>query len=285
MKLLRIGVRLPLLLASVLGVFLLWTICRPVGLVTPLGLRRIRRWLLQGWGWTCLRIVNARVECSGAAPKPPFYLVANHLSYVDIFLLARYAGPVFVARSEMAEWPLFGFMLRQSQMLFIRRGQLRDAPRVLDLLQAQLDAGDGIVIFPEARCTRGVTVQPFKPALLEAAARRSFPVSYATLSYATPEGEPAAGDSVVWWRWEGVHSHLFRLLALPGFTARIDFGPVPVISNDRKVLATTLHQVVLRNFVPIEQGVLEELPMPETAPAALFREDAQVLPAKAQSLE
>lgn len=258
--------RMSLIVLGTLVAYAVWILCSPFALASPERRRAIRRGILKRWGRAMLRIVRAKVRIEGAPPTPPFFLVANHLSYVDIFLLASQTGCVFVARSDMATWPVLGFMMRTAQQLFIEREQLRDAKRVIGLIAQVLDEKDGMAVFAEARCGRGDCVLPFKPSLFEPAVLRNFPVHCASIHYETPEGYPAAGDNVVWWRWEPIEDHLRRLLTLPGFTATVRYADAPVVGSDRKILARGSHQTVNDIFTPITQGALEELPAPDWLP-------------------
>lgn len=253
-------------------VFGLWMCCWPVGWVSRSELRRVRRALLKLWGGGCLKIIHARVVVKGTKPKPPFFMVANHLSYVDIMVLAQQTGTAFVARADMANWPVLGWMMHRCQMLFIKRESMRDSHRVIELIRKVYTKGDAFTVFAEGRCGRGAKVHAFRPSLFEAAARDGFPVHSAALSYETPAGETTAGDSVVWWRWEPIEDHLRRLLSLPGFTATVTYAEEPIVSDNRKVLCQTAHEEVTRMFTPIKQGVLEPLPIPEGLPKYLYEE-------------
>jgi 1-acyl-sn-glycerol-3-phosphate acyltransferase len=89
---------------------------------------------------------------------------------------------------------------------------------------------------------------PFRPPLLESAARAGLPVWYATISYRTPDGWPPAREVVCWWADMSFGPHLLKLLGLPGFDARLVFGEQPVVESDRKLLAKRLRQEVERQL-------------------------------------
>jgi 1-acyl-sn-glycerol-3-phosphate acyltransferase len=268
----RVRLRTFLLAAWTIFVYGLWACCRPFALWQDGPLRPVRRALLKLWGRGALRMAGVRLRIEGPVPAPPFFLVSNHLSYLDIFVLARCTGAVFVGMDEIGAMPVIGYMVRTAQQLLIDRKTQRDAARVIPQIEAILKAGDGVVVFAEARCSRGVDVRPFKPSLFEPAVRLGLPVHCATLHYATPQGCPAAGDSMVWWRWESFTDHLPRLLSLPRSEARVRFAPLPVAAADRKALARACHAVVAEAFEPIAQGVLEDLPPPDDAPKHIYTE-------------
>jgi len=208
--------------------------------------------VLHAWAGVVARSLGARMEVRGEPPRPPFFLVSNHLSYVDIVLLAAQLPCVFVAKAEVASWPAFGAICRSVDTLFIDRENKRDIPRVTGRIEEILRDGRGVIIFPEGTSGRGDRVLRFKPSLLETAARTGLPVSYASLHYETPAGCPPAGELVCWFGGAGFLSHVLRLLQLPWFRGTVTFGERPISGGDRKSLATRLHAAVEQSFRPVE---------------------------------
>lgn len=251
--------------------FGLWMCCWPVQLVAPQRMRPIRRSLIKFWGAMCLWTLNMKLKVYGRPPKVPFFLVLNHLSYVDIFVLAQQTGAVFVAKADMDTWPIFGWMMRNAHQIFIDRSNFRDSQRVLRLLGDVLDHEDALVVFAEGRCSPGAEVLPFRPSLFQIAAERHYPVHYASISFDTPEGEPAASDSIAWWRWEPLMDHMLRLFSLSRCTATVYYSRTPVVAGCRKELARRTHAGCVELFKPLRQGVLPELPAPPDAPP-VYRE-------------
>jgi len=259
----RAKLRIALLAVWTLLIYMAWMLCWPLAWVAPSAMRPVRSAIHRRWGRGLLWIVGARVRVVGQRPSPPFFLVANHLSYIDAFLLAGHVGGAFVAKADMATWPIFGWMMRNAFQVFINREDMRDAARVLGLIDDVLKNDDGVIIFPEAGCTRGEKVRQFRPALFQVPAARKMPVHCATITYRTPPGYPAAGDDVVWWRHESFNAHFQRLLRLPYFEVELCFAPEAINAPDRKQLAAQAHAAVSGVFTPVAQGVLPELPAPE----------------------
>jgi 1-acyl-sn-glycerol-3-phosphate acyltransferase len=189
-------------------------------------------------------------------PKAPFFLVSNHLSYLDIVVYAAGMPCRFVAKQEVRSWPVVGFLAWAGGTIFIDRAMKRDAVRVLDDLGRAVQAGDGVVVFAEATSTPGYTVLPFRPALLEWAARTGYPVHYASIEYRTPESSPPAHLSVCWWGDMTFGRHLAALSRLPRIEATIRYGETPIAERDRKHLAERLQRAVAAQFTPVvtEQG-------------------------------
>jgi 1-acyl-sn-glycerol-3-phosphate acyltransferase len=118
-------------------------------------------------------------------------------------------------------------------------------------IERQLDHGQGIILFPEGTSSSGASVLPFRPALLEPAARSDLPVSYATLSYTTPEGEPPAHLSVCWWGGVPFGPHALEFFKLRRVDATVVFGDRQFQGSDRKILAKELQSAVLKSFRPV----------------------------------
>jgi 1-acyl-sn-glycerol-3-phosphate acyltransferase len=212
---------------------------------------RWRGLVFRAWGRAAAALLGMRLGVSGAAPRPPFLLVVNHLGYADVVALAASCECVFVAKKEVAAWPVVGRLCRSMRTIFIDRRSRRDIPRALSLIEAALDEGAGVVLFAEGTSTSGSGVLPFKSPLLEAAARRGLPVHYASLGYRTPPGEAGAARSVCWWGDMTFPQHFFELLKLNGFRADLSFGEEAVVEGDRKALAGKLWAAVSARFVPV----------------------------------
>lgn len=212
---------------------------------------RCRGLLFRLWGRAAAAGIGMRLEVRGVAPRPPFLLVVNHLGYADVVALAARCECVFVAKREVAAWPVVGRLCRSVRTIFIDRRSRRDIPRALSLIESALDEGAGVVLFAEGTSTRGRRVLPFKSPLLEAAARRGLPVHYASLSYRTPPGEAPADSSVCWWGDMTFPVHFFGLLKLKGFRADLAFGEAAIVGGDRKALAGRLWAEVAARFVPV----------------------------------
>ncbi len=213
---------------------------------------RGRRFLLRHWARGAAAIIRMRVEISGTPPKPPYFLVTNHLSYLDIVLLSRTSGCVFVSRADVRALWFLGFLARGMNTIFIHRERIRDTRRVNEQIAHAMDRGYGVHIFAESRISQDAQVHPFKPPLLEPAVQRGCPVHYAALSYGTPEHAPRAKDVIVWQEPETLGQNMMRVLSLPSSRGIIAFGDGPVQGKDRKELADKLYRAVRERFTPVD---------------------------------
>ncbi len=239
-----------LILGLTLVFYLIWLL----GAVLVLPFRRLYcrwRWtFFRTWGRSVCRAMGVSVDVRGAPPRAPCFLVCNHLSYLDIPLIAGYFDGVFVAKAEVAAWPVMGPLARTMRTIFVNRQSKRDVLRVNRRIEQALERGEGVVVFPEGTSSGGEEVLPFRPALLEPAAASRHPAHYASLAYRTPPGCPPAATAVCWWGDMTFFGHLWGMLALPGFDAVLHFGGEALHESDRKLLAERLHRAVSRQRGP-----------------------------------
>jgi 1-acyl-sn-glycerol-3-phosphate acyltransferase len=203
------------------------------------------------WANSFQRISAMRLEISGTPPRPPFFLVSNHLGYADVAALRCAAKGVFVAKGEIISWPVIGTIIRDMGTIFIDRTNRRDIPRAGELIIKRVEAGEGVMIFPEGTNTIGEKILPFHSSFLQFAAESDLPVHYATISYRTPEGEPPAAGTISWGDDKTFFQHMFGLFGVREYTAVIDFGEQSVSGTDRKQLAAELYGRVSEKFDPM----------------------------------
>ena len=209
-------------------------------------------WIQRLWARGLLRVLAVSVERSGRRPQKPFFLVANHLSYIDILVLGADLGAVFISKHELGGWPLLGHIAKVTGTLFVDRGRRRDAIRVLEEIDTVIAGGAGVVLFPEGTSSKGDRIYPLKPALLEWAARREFPVHTAALRYATGNPERPAYECVCWWG-DGTPllGHFLGLASLARIRAEVVYGPEAVVAESRSALAGRVQQALEQTFVPM----------------------------------
>lgn len=248
MRSLIAGIKLARFVTATLGLYSFWFVAR----VFVRDKIRWRQTTFEAWAQSFVRITKMKVVVNGIPPKPPFFLVTNHLGYTDIAAILVAAKGVFVAKAEVESWFLAGRICRDMGTIFIDRKNRRDIPRAGELIVERLDAGEGVIVFPEGTSTEGREVLPFNSSFLEFAARRNLPVSYAALTYTTPDGEPPASTTVCWGAEVGFIEHLWQLLKLRSYTAIITFGDAPIVNTDRKLLAAQLHDRVKEKFLSVQ---------------------------------
>lgn len=227
-------------------------VARLLGLISKrLGLG-LRNFVFRFWARGLSRLFGMRLRVEGEPPRGRFFLVSNHVSYIDIIALASHLDIAFVAKSDLRHWPALGRIFEAADTIFIDRSRKRDLVRVMELVGREVDRGLGVLLFPEGTSGKGDELLPFKPSLLEFACTRDLPVHWATLHYRTPASELPASQAVCWWGDEDFLPHFKRLIVLPYFEAVVRFGPEPVANGNRKELAEALRAQMLTAFEPID---------------------------------
>jgi len=140
-------------------------------LVMPWMSRPRRHRMIARFARRMLRGLNVQVRIRGTPPsaRGPIVFVANHVSWLDPHLLNLVSGARFIAKEEVARYPLFGTIVRQFGAIFIRRGSIRDAYRVKSEAAATLSNGEHVALFPEGTTSTGTRINYFYPALFQAA--------------------------------------------------------------------------------------------------------------------
>lgn len=201
--------------------------------------------LLERCAARTLALLRVRVVARGRRPHDtgPCLVVANHVSWLDIYVLNAVRGARYVAKAEVAGWPLAGAIARGFETLFIVRRSLRDAKRVKDEVATALRRGQRVVVFPEGTTTDGAAVGRFYAALFQAAVDTGTPVQPVAIRYRTPDGrrdEAAAfvGDMTF------VES-LRNVLRRPELVAETTWGPLVLPHGlDRRDLVEITHRFV-----------------------------------------
>lgn len=188
------------------------------------------------------RIVGARARISGQPRRRDVVFVANHLSWIDIPLLAGATGCAFVAKAELRAAPLVGWLCTLNRTLFVsRQDRLGVAAQIAQLRDA-LAAAWAVTIFPEGTTGDGVTVAPFKPALFAALVPPppGVQVQPVRIDYGAATGELAwVGDE------PGV-AHALRVLRRRGsFDAHLRVLPPFAPVGDRKEIAAAARERML----------------------------------------
>ena len=158
-------------IALVLLVVLLWTLVllpvQLVGIWLKLPVRmRLPRW----WHRVACPALGIRVHVHGALERGrPLLLASNHVSWKDIMVLGSVADVVYIAKSEVRTWPVFGWLARLQRSVFIERERKRETGRQISDVAERLDAGEIVVLFAEGTTSDGNRILEFKSSLFGAA--------------------------------------------------------------------------------------------------------------------
>jgi lyso-ornithine lipid O-acyltransferase len=188
-------------------------------------------------------------------------MVANHTSYFDILVLSGLAQISFVAKSEVAGWPIFGILAKLQQAVFVERARRSQAGEAKNQIRERLLAGDALVLFPEGTSNDGNRVLPFKSALMGAVETEIgkdpqgrplyVPVQPVSLAYVGVHGIPMGRENRPLYAWYGdmeLVPHLWEALVSGPMEVVVEFHP-PItvdVAGGRKALAAQVEAIVRR---------------------------------------
>lgn len=184
-----------------------------------------------------LLLLKVRVRMRGSLPKvTPVLLVANHVSWLDVYVLNCLVAARFIAKREVRGWPFVGSMAASFGTLFIRRGCPRDAHRVKEQVAAALRRGERVVVFPEGTTTDGSSLARFYPALFQAAVDAGAWVQPVAIRYRDAANRPTTAAAFI--DDMDFMTSLGKVAAQPTLHADLVFGPQwPAFGRSRRELA------------------------------------------------
>jgi lyso-ornithine lipid O-acyltransferase len=208
----------------------------------PDGSYRYRPCVVRWWHRRACRIMDIRVEVTGAAPSDSALLVANHVSWLDVPVLGGLGPIAFLSKAEVRRWPLIGWLAAAAGTQFIARGS-GEATAVGERIGNHLVDHGCLALFPEGTTTDGSGVKPFYPRLLAAASASGVPVVPVALRY---ERDGALDTIAPFIGEETILSHLRRVLTARGFLVQVVFGePLDPRAFDRRGLASRARTTIV----------------------------------------
>lgn len=185
---------------------------------------RMIRW----WQGTLMRIFGLRLQRIGTPLPGAVVFVANHVSWIDISVLHSQRVMGFVAKREIAGWPLVGWLAAKGQTIFHQRGSTESLGGVLQEMLARLRGGQAVGVFPEGRTRGGDEIGPFHARIFQAGVEAGVPVQPVALRY----GERGCAQTVVAFGLrESFFANFIRVLGEPSRVAEVHFL-APIAATD-----------------------------------------------------
>jgi 1-acyl-sn-glycerol-3-phosphate acyltransferase len=254
----------PVLMAAVRAAIL------GLGIVVFLMIGVPLHWLAHRCGWRLAglvpvffhrmvgRILRLRIRYYGVpSVRRPQLIVPNHVSWLDILVVGAHQPVCFLAKQEVAAWPVFGALARLTGAVFVDRSRRMAVRAVNQKIAQRMAAGDRVVLFAEATTGDGNRILKFHSAHFEAA-RLALPQSAhaastvlqpVAISYVRREGLPLAWSeraSVAWYGDMDLVPHVWALLKAGSVECEVQFGtPIPfLLETDRKAAARRVGEAV-----------------------------------------
>lgn len=232
-------------LMFLLGVILVGAVMPCLRLV--LG-RRAAAWveaIILWWNLRVCRILNVRPHITGTPDPAAQLLVANHISWLDIIALGSQCRGQFVAKEEVGDWPVMGYLAKGIGTLFVRRGDAGQTATTAELMLWRLRQGKRLMLFPEGTTTTGGKVLRFHGRLFQPAYLAGVGVQAVALSY---EGEakryaPFIGE-------DEFVPHLLNILKLERIDMHLAYGPTLPMGLDASAMAAAARRQISEALAP-----------------------------------
>ncbi|MEA3064933.1 MAG: lyso-ornithine lipid O-acyltransferase [Sphingomonadales bacterium] len=237
------GLRLAFRVAWIVGLFLL---CVPLHYLWKL-LRLPSpwpRWFLGQVG----RAAGMRVQVAGIPLERNVLFLANHLSWLDILIVAGASGAAFVAKAEVADVPVVGWLAGLNYTVFVARSERSGVRGQADALRAALATGQPVALFPEGTTDGGPDILPFRASLLASL----FPPLPGVMVQPIALDYGAAAHDLAWIGVETGLANVRKVLARRGTTPVVLQFLVPVdpATGDRKALAAAARAEIVEALAP-----------------------------------
>lgn len=239
-----------------LGLHFFWG-ALTVACVYPFVTDMRRLWLKQRWSRQLLEILGIELDATLSGIAPGSLIVANHISWLDIFALNAARPVAFISKAEVRQWPLIGWLSANTDTVFLMRGSRGHARIVNAQIDVLLNGEKDVALFPEGTTTDGSRLLHFHAALLQPAVETGRPVQPVALSYHLPDGQRCeaaayAGDTTM---GECVRA----ILATPRMIVRLrPERPLDSTRLDRRSLAKEARKAIAFSLgLPLESTAPE----------------------------
>nr|WP_245236519.1 lysophospholipid acyltransferase family protein [Streptomyces roseus] len=245
---------------------------------------RPRRTLVRAWATALVGAFGIRLTVHGSpGPAGGRLIVANHVSWLDIPLVAAAVPCRMLAKSDIGDWPLLGPLSRQNGTLFIERDRIRALPATVEAMTRALLAGDRVTVFPEGSTWCGRAQGTFRRAAFQSALDARVPVQPVQLAYLLCDGSPAGAPAFV--GDDPLTASLWRIARARGVRAEVRLLPriPPGRHADRRELAAAAQAAVAVSSVPVvpvtralpASSLLAGVPAQPVSPSATARDSAK----------
>ena len=212
------------------GMWVVWT-------RFPRATPRQRLEMNRAWSLRMLQLCGMRlvVHNDGARLDEGVLVVANHISWIDIYVINAWRPTPFVSKAEVRKWPVVGWLAQQLGTVFIQRERRSDAKRIMHELADRLNAGELMCVFPEGTTSDGVQLLPFHANMFQAAVSASRPVQPVCMMYEDAQGRQSTAPAYIGELSLG--ESLDALLRGGPLTAHVYVGAPLAPGADRRLLA------------------------------------------------
>ncbi len=243
-----------------------------VAVVYPLVQQPVRLWLRQRWSRQLVGMLGVRFDIAGQPPNLRGLsvhgisgrglslrglIVANHISWLDIYVIHALSPAAFVCKSDVRDWPVIGWLCARTDCVFIERGKRSAAMHTSRALKEKLASGTLAAVFPEGTTSDGSTLLRFHGALLQAAIDAQVPVQAICLGYY--DASDNRSDAAAYCGDTTLLQSMRKMAYASGLTVRTHIlPPLPSGEKTRQELTrqarTSIEDALLRGGLPVLHG-------------------------------
>jgi 1-acyl-sn-glycerol-3-phosphate acyltransferase len=257
--------------------FVLTLVLVPFQLVVLALNLRLQRTIPRLYHRILCRLIGVRIHQIGTrSTTSPVLVLSNHMSWLDICVISALTPVVFVAKSEVAGWPVLGWLARLQRTIFINRQARHRTGEATQKIAGRMLSGDAVVLFAEGTSSDGTRVLPFRSALVGAVHRALGDTTHHThvtvqpmsIAYHRFSGVPMGRglrERVAWYGDADLMPHLLDVLASGAVDVTVSWGEAAAydVSADRKAIARDAEQSVRRMTVAaLRAAPARTTPMP-----------------------
>ena len=212
------------------------------------GIKRVTK-ISRLWGWGISKIIGMRIRVYGDPGKiEGGIIVANHQSYLDIIAHASVFPIRFAPKSEIASWPLLGWVLAISRPIWVDRESKQSSHKTLAEYRETLEHGVNLIVYPEGTSSDGIGILPFKSTPFEAVSSGNHKIHPVLIRYIQKPGEP----TLCWYGDMTLLPHCWYILGRPSINVEIHMlEPILPEGRRRKDLASFVHSYMQKKYSEI----------------------------------
>jgi len=246
--------------AVIIALMVLTLLLLPLQLIAMMFNLRLQRHIPHLFHRALCALVGVRIREIGRRTKDtPLLILSNHVSWLDICVIGALNPVVFIAKSEVARWPVFGWLARLQRTIFIDRQARHKTGAATREIGDRMLGGDAVVLFAEGTSSDGIRVLPFRSALIGAVhhalgsstQHKQITVQPMSLAYVGFDGLPvgrALRENVAWYGDAELMPHFIGVLASGAIDITVSWGDAVAydMTADRKQIARDAEQAVRR---------------------------------------
>jgi 1-acyl-sn-glycerol-3-phosphate acyltransferase len=224
--------------------------------------RNTQRLIMKHWSRSLMGMMNVKFAADGCCNPAELrgrILVANHISWLDVIALNAIVPSCFVAKSEIRNWPLLGWMCQQAGTLFIKREMRRDTLRINGKISSMLSRNECVALFPEGTSTEGETPGHFHSSLLQGAIDINSAICPVAIRYHDGKGK-SNKDAAYVGEMTFIHS-LWKILCSQSLYVNLSYlPPITSVGKNRRLLASEAQSSVYASLVTFSNNPLAFIP-------------------------